>query len=271
MLNWKWKYWTRQQGYDEVFAAARGFIALGLKQWEYVCIMGFNAPQWLMADLAAIYSGGIACGLYTTNNEGQCKYIMNDCKGRILVVENGKILDKFLKISKELKYLSVIIVYDDDSAVQQYGGDINIITWDELIHNYGKGNDNYEIFRRQSTIKAGHCCTLIYTSGTTGPPKGVMLSHDNITWTIKSILASQTGVKFWGENIGRHALVSYLPLSHVAAQMLDIHEPLAIGANGGLGTIYFARADALKGSLNITLKFVQPTVFLGVPRVWEKN
>ena len=71
VLNWKWKYWTRQQGYDEVFAAARGFIALGLKQWEYVCIMGFNAPQWLMADLAAIYSGGIACGLYTTNNEGQ--------------------------------------------------------------------------------------------------------------------------------------------------------------------------------------------------------
>ncbi len=53
--NNKWKYWSRQQLYDEVMMASRGFISLGLNEWESVCIMGFNSPQWFMADLAAIY------------------------------------------------------------------------------------------------------------------------------------------------------------------------------------------------------------------------
>ena len=59
--------------------------------------------------------------------------------------------------------------------------------------------------------------------------------------------------------------VSYLPLSHVAANIMDIFM-----ATQCLGTVYFANRDALKGTLVATLKEALPTVFFGVPRVWEK-
>jgi len=85
-----------------------------------------------------------------------------------------------------------------------------------------------------------------------------MISHDNITWTatVVSQLFSITE---------EDHLVSFLPLSHVAAQMVDLHSPMYTGAQ-----VWFAQPDALKGTLGETLKEVRPTVFLGVPRVWEK-
>lgn len=93
-----------------------------------------------------------------------------------------------------------------------------------------------------------HTGTLIFTSGTTGNPKAVMISHDNITWTASSI-ADMLRLK-----AGREAGVSYLPLSHIAAQMLDIIAPMSHG-----GCVWFARPDALKGTLFATLKEVRPT------------
>ncbi|KDO18942.1 hypothetical protein SPRG_15798 [Saprolegnia parasitica CBS 223.65] len=116
---------------------------------------------------------------------------------------------------------------------------------------------------RMADQRPGQCSTLIYTSGTTGNPKAVMLSHDNITWTVAAMLEAQGKA---GVGLDHNArLVSYLPLSHVAAQMIDIHLPIMSGAK-----VYFAQPDALKGSLGQTLKEVRPTFFLGVPRVWEK-
>jgi long-chain-fatty-acid--CoA ligase ACSBG len=104
------------------------------------------------------------------------------------------------------------------------------------------------------------CVSLIYTSGTTGDPKGVMITHDNLSWTTK-IIHQMIGDDFTVGN----KIVSYLPLSHIAGQLVDIFFSLSIGI-----TIYFAQPDALKGSLGETLREVEPTLFLGVPRVWEK-
>ncbi|CAB1319530.1 unnamed protein product [Coregonus sp. 'balchen'] len=100
--------------------------------------------------------------------------------------------------------------------------------------------------------RANQCCTLIYTSGTTGNPKG-------ITWT-SNAAGAMTGLQH-----GVECVVSYLPLSHVAAQVNDMWIAMRFA-----GATYFADPDALKGSLGTTLKEVRPTSFLGVPRVWEK-
>ena len=113
--------------------------------------------------------------------------------------------------------------------------------------------------QRVSSMKPGNCCTLIYTSGTTGPPKAVMISHDNLTWTAKTLCDSYIDVNH------TERFVSFLPLSHIAAQLIDIHAPMTLGA-----ALYFAQPSALKGSLAKTLKEVRPTIFFGVPRVWEK-
>ena len=107
-------------------------------------------------------------------------------------------------------------------------------------------------------IAINQCCCLIYTSGTTGQPKGTMLSHDNLTWTAR---CTRAYLNLTSDDI----LLSYLPLSHSAAQMTDVWMTLECGAS-----VYFADRDALKGSLGQSLKEVRPTVFLGVPRVFEK-
>ena len=86
-----------------------------------------------------------------------------------------------------------------------------------------------------------------------------MLSHDNITWTTK--LAARN----FGMEKRNHRVLSYLPLSHVAAQMIDIHSPIVLQ-----GTTYFADKNVMKGTLVDNLNWAKPTLFMGVPRVWEK-
>ena len=143
----------------------------------------------------------------------------------------------------------------DESLVAGTG--VDVYTWDEFMALGGDVSEE-AVDERIAAQKPGHCCTLIYTSGTTGTPKAVMISHDNATWTGRVTMECLSGTHGDSE-------VSYLPLSHIAAQMLDVHGPMQAGIR-----IYFAFPDALKGTLPLTLKAVKPTIFFGVPRVWEK-
>jgi len=99
-------------------------------------------------------------------------------------------------------------------------------------------------------INPGNCCTLVYTSGTTGMPKGVMLSHDNYIWVCKSMEVRKDKSKIGDKQF---KLVSYLPLSHVAAQIQDV-----TGAVQTASHVYFADKDALQGTLINTLLEVRP-------------
>lgn len=137
---------------------------------------------------------------------------------------------------------------------------VPVYKFDDFL-TMGKDIIDSEVKSRIALQKPGHTCTLIYTSGTTGPPKAVMLTHDNITWTVRAMIATAMG----GQLDDKDHIVSFLPLSHVAAQMLDMHMPMQTGAQ-----CHFAMPDALKGTLGVTLREVRPTLFFGVPRVWEK-
>eukprot|EP01084_Bolivina_argentea_P090013 162264_1 len=278
--EYEWKTWTRQQTLDLTKQAARAFVACGLEQWQSVSIIGFNSPQWLIADLGAIYAGGIVAGIYTTNNAGQCKYIAAHSKSGVAVVENKKQLTKFLEIRHDLPDLKAIVIWDIDEndpiiASSNTNDDVaTVFHWKEFMK---LGSDTTTLSRlesectkRRDSIKAGQCCTLIYTSGTTGPPKAVMISHDNITWQARAVLVSLQSFKKDGSP---HATVSYLPLSHVAAQILDLFGPIAFTAfypQCKSWEVYFARPTALKGTLALTLRAARPTILFGVPRVWEK-
>lgn len=99
-----------------------------------------------------------------------------------------------------------------------------------------------------------------FQSGTVGNPKGVMLSHDNVTWNAQALADRLSDIRR-----GNEVMISYLPLSHIAAQMVDIFLSIFYAV-----TVYFADKDALKGSLVKTLQEANPTRFLGVPRVYEK-
>ena len=162
---------------------------------------------------------------------------------------------------KSLPHLKGIVIWmeaPDEKLVSKLG--VQVYTWDQFMA-LGATVTDAALEKNVLHIKPGHCSTLIYTSGTTGPPKAVMVSHDNLTWTTFNLISYFDADQLTTDT----KVVSYLPLSHIAAQMLDIHFLQLIG-----GCLYFCQPDALKGSLTMTMREVRPTIFLGVPRVWEK-
>ncbi|XP_041856454.1 long-chain-fatty-acid--CoA ligase ACSBG2-like [Melanotaenia boesemani] len=245
---------TWRQYYEQCRAAAKSFIKLGLKRFHGVGILGFNSPEWFISDIGCIFAGGLAVGIYTTNSPEACQYVAANCEANVLIVENQKQLDKILQVKDQLPHLKAIVQYKGELQQKEPF----LYTWEEFM-KLGEEESDEELNAIIDSLRANECCTLIYTSGTTGNPKGVMLSHDNLTWT------AHTAANLMNASYGVEVLVSYLPLSHVAAQMVDMWICMSFA-----GTTYFAEPDALKGSLVNTLKDARPTLFLGVPRVWEK-
>ncbi|XP_036410849.1 long-chain-fatty-acid--CoA ligase ACSBG2-like isoform X1 [Megalops cyprinoides] len=253
----KWRTLNYKEYYQQCRTAAKSFLKLGLERYHGVGILGFNSVEWFITDIGAILAGGFAVGIYTTNSPEACQYVAENCQANILVVENHKQLQKILQIQDKLPHLKAIIQYKDALKEKRP----NVFTWAEFMQ-MGSEVPDAQLDDIIASQKPNQCCTLIYTSGTTGQPKGVMLSHDNLTWTAFST-ARHVGLK--DADVAQEVVVSYLPLSHIAAQMIDIWITMKTG-----GATYFAQPDALKGSLANTLREVRPTAFMGVPRVWEK-
>lgn len=260
-LGWKegeqQKTMTYKQYYQACRTAAKSFLKLGLERYHGVGILGFNSVEWFIADIGAILAGGFAVGIYTTNSPDACQYVADNCKANIIVVENHKQLQKILQVEDKLPHLKAIIQYKDTLKEKRP----NLYSWSEFME-LGRDEPDTSLDAIISSQKPNQCCTLIYTSGTTGQPKGVMLSHDNLTWTA---LSTSRHVHLTEASQSQEVVVSYLPLSHIAAQMVDIWVTMKVG-----GVTHFAQPDALKGSLVNTMKEVRPTAFMGVPRVWEK-
>lgn len=244
--TWHTTTWSEYR--SQVRTAAKAFIELGLQPGKGVAIIGFNCPQWAIGDIAAIYAGGCPAGIYTTNSAEQCKYIAAHSDAQIAIVEDRDQLAKFKEIRKELPELkAIVMMYGDDS-------DADVYSWPEFLELGKKVSDDV-LQKRIDAQKPDDVCTYIYTSGTTGDPKAVMISHDNITWTSRSaldMLGTQEGDR----------VVSYLPFSHIAEQVVSLHGPMAAG-------MCTAFAESME-KLGDNLKEIRPTMFLGVPRVWEK-
>lgn len=201
----------------------------------------------------------ISAGIYSTNLSEACRYISDHSKAEVVVLEDDKQLAKYASMASTLSHLKAIVVWSDtfDAALAEKCR-VPVYHWADFL-KLGASVPDSMIDERQQLVRPGNCCSLIYTSGTTGPPKAAMISHDNVTWTVGNVIDKLLHVNH------EDRFVSFLPLSHIAAQIIDIYNPIRTGA-----AVYFAQPDALKGSLTVTLKEVRPTIFFGVPRVWEK-
>ncbi|XP_069353014.1 long-chain-fatty-acid--CoA ligase ACSBG2 isoform X1 [Eulemur rufifrons] len=251
----KWDILNFNQYYEACRKAARSLLKLGLERFHGVGILGFNSVQWFIAALGSILAGGLCVGIYATNSAEACQYVITQAKVNILLVENDQQLQKILSIPQSrLETLKAIVQY----KLPMKENNNHLYSWDDFME-LGSSIPDTQLEQIIESQKANQCAVLIYTSGTTGHPRGVMLSHDNITWMAGAV------AKDFELAEKRHVVVSYLPLSHIAAQMLDIWIPIKIGA-----LTYFAQPDALRGSLLNTLQEVKPTIFMGVPRIWEK-
>ncbi|KYN35140.1 Very long-chain-fatty-acid--CoA ligase bubblegum, partial [Trachymyrmex septentrionalis] len=256
--NGKRTTYTFQEYESTVRTVAKAFLKLGLERYHSVCIMGFNSPEWFITELATIYAGGLATGIYTTNSPEACQYCAEYSRANIIVVEDEKQLQKILQIKHNLSYLKAIVQYNGKS-IEKNILSVNLLLYLSNIFLFSKTESEDKLSYVLKTIGVNECCTLVYTSGTVGNPKAVMLNHDNMLHGMRAII-SMLQIKEKSE-----VIVSYLPLSHVAAQLIDIVINITLAS-----TVYFADPSALKGTLINTLLVAQPTFFIGVPRVWEK-
>lgn len=245
--RWRPTNWRSYAG--EVRQAGKALMALGVGHKGAVSILGFNRPEWVIFDLAAMCIGACAAGVYTTSSPEEVQYIVNHAESSVILVENQIQADKVAEERANLPHLKHVVAMKD-------AGDLGdeILSWEDFI---AKGEDvsDDEFFAAIDALEPQGLATLIYTSGTTGPPKGVMLTHENLAWTSKQL------TKTMGSENG-DSILSFLPLSHIAEQMVTIHGPITYG-----GAAYYAESIA---KVPDNLKEVQPTIFFAVPRIWEK-
>jgi long-chain acyl-CoA synthetase len=248
-VNGRWQPTTWRTYVDQIRTCARALISLGLPRGGKVAILGFNRPEWVIFDHAAMMAGGVPAGIYTTCSADEVQYIVHHCEAHVVLVENAEQLAKLKAKREQMPLLKYIVMM---KGAQATGTDV--LTWEDMLAKSETVPDS-ELDKRIDAIEQADLATLIYTSGTTGPPKGVMLSHKNLAWTSRLLLDV-------GGPRGEDVSVSYLPLSHIAEQMCTLHMPATTG-----GTVYFAEAiDKVPDAL----KEARPTVFFGVPRIWEK-
>lgn len=249
--------YTLSSFYNLATQAAKAMIHLNVQPFEGVAILGFNSIEWFAADVGACLAAAIPAGIYTTNKSSIVAYILNHSNCRLIFVDGDIALKKVLSVREECPNLAKVIIWGQyDPSNYPDHNDI-VITWQQFL-DYASDESNDQVEERLNIPEPENCCKLIYTSGTTGPPKAVMISHDNILFT-SALFSPLVGVG------GGDRAVSYLPASHIAANNIDI-----CGAILSNITVHFADANALKGSLLSTLKKVRPSIFLGVPRVFEK-
>ena len=227
----------------------RALIALGFAPGQATCILGFNRVEWVTFALATQAAGGAPAGIYTTCSPVEVQYIVQHAEAAIVLVEDAA---QFAKIAAERERLPLLrhVVLMAGAAVD----DPLALTWEQFLAR-GDAVPDAAVDERVRGIQEDDTATYIYTSGTTGPPKAVMLSHGALLWTADTISRLMAFTH-------RDSMVSYLPLSHIAEQLISIYGPVTLGTQ-----VYFA--EALE-RLPDNLKEVQPTIFFGVPRIWEK-
>jgi long-chain-fatty-acid--CoA ligase ACSBG len=284
----QWTTWTYAQYLEDVKCAAKAAIKLGFKQHDSLNVWGFNAPEWMISALAANFAGGKVAGLYPTDADDTAAFKVVHSGGSIVVIEDkGKLkklangLEARAKSGQlgDARAVKAIIAYgftpsQGDKQELRGAGSVPVYSWADFIA-MGKAEPDDEMNKRLSNQQPGHCAGLIYTSGTTGDPKAVMISHDNLNYESSTVNSALKWAVGFGNDASKpqERLLSYLPLSHVAGMMVDIVTPIVHTAGGGSEyvTAYFARPYDLKvGAIKDRLQVCRPTVFLGVPLVWEK-
>ncbi|MGH2749533.1 MAG: AMP-dependent synthetase/ligase [Actinomycetota bacterium] len=255
-----WQDITWARYWDSVQELAHGLLALGVEPGDRVAVQSENRPEWVYSDLAIVAVRAITTGLYPTNPPEEVRHLLSNSGAKFLIAEDQEQVDKALEVKDELPELEKII-YIEPRGVRNYRDPL-LMSWDELLR---VGRDHRAahpeaIERLMVEVSSEDIVTLIYTSGTTGPPKGSMLSVANVEFAMKALVEGG-GFTYPPPHDG-DLLLSYLPLCHVAERVFTVWFNLAAGCQ-----VNFAESIE---TVQKDLQEVQPTIFLGVPRIWEK-
>ena len=241
----QWSPISAQEFYRNVAGMARALRRWGLNKGDRLAILSENRPEWTIADFASLLLGAVVVPIYSTLTAPQTAYILTDSGAKVVFVSTQAQLDKVLSIKHQTAIERVVVM---DQVITAHADPMQ-----RLMHE-GPSDRDPELEARARTISADDLASIIYTSGTTGTSKGVQLSHGNLT---SNVLNSLTGFDFGPEEIS----ISFLPLSHVTAR----HADLAL-LYRGITLAYCSFFEELPQAL----LQVRPTIFIAVPRVYEK-
>jgi long-chain-fatty-acid--CoA ligase ACSBG len=269
-----WKKWTWKQYGDDARRAAKAFMVLGVEQFGSVSIFGFNAPEWAISAFGAMTCGGKYVGIYLTDTPEQVQYKVAHSASTVIVIDGKEEFQNVSSTINDMPGLKAIVCWGMESPgdIKRSDGSVcRVLTWEQLMKLGDAEGSEQALEGRLKAQRPGHCIGIIYTSGTTGNPKAVMISHDSVI--CEGAVSGQEKMSLIrGFTADGARILSYLPLSHIAGGLMDLLLPVYFcGTKKMHGTIYFARPYDLKEmTLALRIGFVKPTLFLAVPRVFEK-
>jgi len=252
-LRWRneddsWGEWTFTEYAERVASAAGGLKARGVGRGTRVVLMLRNIAEFHVLDMATYFCGGTAISIYNSSSPEQIAYLVGHCEAKVGIVEDIGFLESFLEVRGELPALQHLGVLRDPAGLAPD----DVFTYDDLL-----GADPVDLAEAATVAQPEDLATLIYTSGTTGPPKGVMITHQNVAWTVESLTRCIDFDSYAGKR-----LVSYLPMAHIAERMVSHYQQAFLG--------YEVTCCPNPGDVAAYAREVKPQLMFGVPRVWEK-
>jgi long-chain acyl-CoA synthetase len=247
ILNFKrdggWQSISGSEMFARMAACASGLLSLGIGKGDRVAILAPNSPEWTITDGACQLAGIVDVPIYVTLSPSSVEYILRDSGSRVLFLENIETYDSLKEILAGITSLEKIVLFHGDLRSDK------TVSFENLLCTAVPNIEN-----EFDEIESDAVATLIYTSGTTGEPKGVMLSHDCI---ISNVIDAGEKYDFAAHDVP----LSVLPLSHIferSAMYLYIYH--------GMEVHYAQSVDRVPENL----AEVRPTIFVGVPRIFEK-
>ncbi len=244
----QWQPISSDQIYQRTKALSTAFLAWGLQKGDRIALIAENRWEWAVTDFATLAIGAVDVPIYPTLTGEQVAALVADAGCRIAVVSTRQQFDK-LNAVRGLTQIERILMMDSAPPEGAIAFSSTLVGADAL------GSERDPVFDALvRSVEPKDLATLIYTSGTTGEPKGVALTHGNLA-------ANQNYAPMEFHFDSTDALISFLPLSHVTARALDY-----IMYACGVQVAYCSQFDKLPQAM----REIRPTVFVGVPRVFEK-
>ncbi len=230
---------------------AFGFYAHGVRPRDHVALLSENRLEWTLSDLALLALGAVDVPIHATQAPAQVAHILRDSGARMLLLSTGEQWRRIRDVISSMESVEKIITFEAIADAET-----RVLPFTQLFEAgrqwASHEPDLYDRLRR--AVRPNDLATLLYTSGTTGDPKGVMLTHGNITSNVTAAL------RVLGYS-SRDVVLSILPLSHSFERMA-----FYCYLHGGLSIYYAESFDKVAENL----RDVRPTVLVGVPRLFEK-
>src|SRR5690554_6910296 len=253
-----WNPYTWEDYWRRACHVGLGMRALGLGEGGHVGIVSENRLEWVLAQMGAGVVGAVTVGVYPTSPSTEAGYVLEHADVELVVCEDQEQVEKVVEALEQLPRLKRIVVVET-KGFRNYPQSLRdgLCSFAEM-EALGRERAQAEmgvieaVLARQTLDDVG---LMIYTSGSTGKPKGAMITYRNMRAVVPGIVD-----RLELEPGARH--LSYLPLCHVAEQMLTTFVPIYLGSQVNFGeSIRTVQED---------LREVAPSLFLGVPRIWEK-